>query len=153
MTKQLLLDAGPLGMITHPRPNKAMTEWFKRILRAGASVVIPEIADYEVRRELLRAGKRKGVQRLDDLQNVIGYMPLSTSVMLKAAEFWAKARNEGYPTSDDKALDGDVILAAQAVLLAADSGRAVVIATTNVGHLARIADARKWEEITEEHLL
>jgi predicted nucleic acid-binding protein len=140
-------------MITHPRPNKAIAEWFKGLLRAGASVMIPEIADYEVRRELLRAGKRKGIQRLDALQNVIGYVPLSTSAMLKAAEFWAQARNEGYPTADDKALDGDAILAAQAAVLAAESGQDVVIATTNVGHLARFADARKWEEITEHDLL
>jgi len=31
-------------------------------------VKIPEIADYEVRRELLRADKAKGIERLNDLQ-------------------------------------------------------------------------------------
>ncbi|MEX2261699.1 MAG: hypothetical protein WD696_07095 [Bryobacteraceae bacterium] len=48
--------------------------------------MIPEIADYEVRRELLRAGKEKGLGRLDAL-------PITTPVMLKAAEFWATLLN------------------------------------------------------------
>lgn len=44
------------------------------------------------------------------------------------------------------ALDGDVILAAQA-LLVANEGNEVIIATTNVGHLSRFVDAREWQDI------
>jgi hypothetical protein len=40
-------------------------------------------------------------------------------MMLQAAEFWAEARREGIPTADPKALDGDVILAAQATVIEA----------------------------------
>ncbi len=61
MPKQVLLDAGPLGMISHPRPNRAIADWFKRLLSAGVSVLVPEISDYEVRRELLRANRQKGI--------------------------------------------------------------------------------------------
>jgi hypothetical protein len=39
-----------------------------------------------------------------------------------------------------------MILAAQASA-AAQTGDEVVIATTNVGHLARFASARRWQEI------
>ena len=146
MTEVILLDAGPLGMITHPRQNREIAEWLQSILDAGASVVIPEIADYEVRRELLRAGKDKGVERLDSLKEAVPYLPITTPAMLKAAALWARARNEGQPTADDKALDADVILAAQAALLS-EEGASAVIATTNVGHLSRFADARHWREI------
>ncbi len=108
--------------------------------------MLPEIADYEVRRELLRAGKVAGIRRLDQLKTTITYRPITTEVMLKAAEFWAEARRRGRPTADPKALDGDVILAAQAVLVA-DEGNEVIIATTNVGHLSQFVDAREWQLI------
>jgi len=50
------------------------------------------------------------------------------------------------PTADPKELDGDVILAAQA-LLVSESGEGVVIATTNVGHLSGFVDDRHWRDI------
>lgn len=152
MAKQVLLDAGPLGMISHPRPNRAIADGLRNLLSAGVAVRIPEIADYEVRRELLRANRQKGVQRLDDLKTAIGYVPITTAVMLRAAEFWAIARNQGFPTADDVALDADVILAAQATTLDEGLGE-VVIVTTNVGHLAHFVDARKWDEVTKHDLL
>jgi hypothetical protein len=43
-------------------------------------------------------------------------------------------------------LDADMILAAQAAVLARDSGQ-TVIATTNVRHLALFSPARNWREI------
>jgi predicted nucleic acid-binding protein len=110
------------------------------ILR-GAQVWVPEIADYEVRRELLRANKVRGIARLDLLKNSLGYLPLTTPIMLKAADLWAQARRSGVPTADPKALDCDVILAAQALTVQG------MVATENVGHLSRFVDARHWREI------
>jgi predicted nucleic acid-binding protein len=98
---------------------------------------------YEVRRELIRAGKAAGIQRLDQLKSQIPYRPLTTEVMLLAAQLWADARQRGRPTAEPNALDGDVILAAQAILEANE----VVIATTNVGHLSQFVDAREWRSI------
>jgi predicted nucleic acid-binding protein len=149
MTRLILLDTGLLGMVTNPKESEQSHRcktWLRSALDAGLRVMVPEIADYEVRRELLRAGKVQGVRRLDELAVLIGYLPIETAVMREAAEFWAKARKEGFPTADDKALDGDVILAAQAVL-ASREGFEVTVATTNVDHLARFVDARAWEEI------
>jgi predicted nucleic acid-binding protein len=99
-----------------------------------------------VRRELLRANKAAGLARLDALKKAIGYFPITTEAMLMAAGLWADARRRGRPTADNKALDADVILAAQAVLLDSPEDEAV-IATTNVGHLSRYARAQRWEEI------
>ena len=146
MARVILLDAGPLGMVTHPRANPDIVDWLKAMLYSGATILVPEIADYEVHRELLRAKKSKGVKRLDQLKRTIGYLPISTQAMLLAAELWAQARNQGYPTADDKALDADVILAAQASTLN-DTGDDPVIATTNVGHLSRFAQADQWQNI------
>src|SRR5258708_1003044 len=113
----VILDSGPLGMITNPRAGGeplACRKWLHTLVNAGHVVVLPEIADYEVRRELLRAKKSNGLSRLDQLKTLIDYLPITTEAMLKAAELWAQARNSGHPTASNEALDADVILAAQA---------------------------------------
>ena len=65
MARTVLLDAGPLGLVTHPRlePNREAARWLRTLLSAGIPVLVPEISDYEVRRELLRAGKSRGLSR------------------------------------------------------------------------------------------
>src|SRR5689334_11649551 len=145
----VLLDAGPLGMISNPRDTHANArswEWLQKIVMRGRRVMVPEIADYEVRRELLRARKYQGIVRLNAMKVMLDYHAINTSVMLKAAENWAMARQQGRAGADDRALDADMILAAQAWNLAR-SGEDVVIATTNVRHLELFASANLWEEI------
>ncbi len=149
MSRIVLLDSGPLGLVTNPKNSVETFEcnrWLRLLLADGTSVLVPEIADYEVRRELLRGDKTAGIKRLDALKITIGYVPITTATMLRAAEFWAQVRKLGRPTADNKALDGDVILAAQAALLA-EQGDEVIVATTNVDHLARFVDAREWRGI------
>lgn len=142
MNQTVVLDTGPLGKIAHPRRNPEVTAWFDHLLDAGFTVILPEIADYEVRRELLLAGLTRSVGRLDALREVITYAPITTRAMMRAAELWAMARKQGQPTSDPKALDGDVILAAQAE----EAGG--IVATDNVRHLSRFVDAREWRDIS-----
>ena len=110
----------------------------------GARVIVPEIADYEVRRELIRARRTGGITRLDALIAQVDYLALTTRAMRQAATFWAEARQQGRPTAADPALDGDVILAAQAATLELTD---VVIATTNVRHLSRFVPAALWFDI------
>ena len=146
----VLLDAGPLGMITNPKSspeNEACKNWLASLAYKGVEVVIPEIADYEVRRELIRANKERGISRLDALKGILRYAPITTPVMLKAAEFWADARKMGRKSADDASLDADMILAAQALAFVSDGAEAM-IATTNVRHLALFASARIWRDIT-----
>ena len=149
MSVIVLLDAGPLGMITNPNSsseNEACKNWLAGLVCRGVEVVIPKIADYEVRREFLRAGKDRGLGRLDALKAMLGYAPITTAVMLRAAEFWATARRMGRQSADDASLDADMILAAQAGALVRD-GDETVIATTNVRHLVLFSSARIWREI------
>jgi predicted nucleic acid-binding protein len=141
MNRPIILDAGPLGRIAHPRPNQDIALWLQQILVAGVEVIIPEIADYEVRRNLLLAGLKKSIERLDLLKGSLVYLPLNTRIILRAAELWAEARKSGRPTADPKELDGDVILAAQALEAGA------VVATENIGHLSRFVEAKHWRDI------
>ena len=101
-----------------------------------------------MRRELLRARKDLAVQRLDAFlaADPDAYLPLTTSAVRHAAMLWAQARQQGRPTAADPALDGDVILAAQALAVSRVPGD-VIVATANPDHLARFVTARRWEDI------
>jgi predicted nucleic acid-binding protein len=150
VSQVLFLDSGPLGLLTHPQRSAevlAVTEWLTRCLLSGSRVIVPAIVYYELKRELLRAKKGIGVARLDAFVAATPgrYLPLSDEALRLAAGLWAKARQEGQPTADPKALDIDVIVAAQALSFRPDS--AVIVATTNTKHLARFITAQNWNEI------
>jgi predicted nucleic acid-binding protein len=148
MKRTIVLDAGPLGILCAPSSKPSVLEgldWLSAHLNAGSRVIIPEIADYEVRRELLRANKSASLKRLDDLESMMDYLPITTASMRKAAELWALARQTGQPTAGDKTIDADIILVAQTQLLTDPNA---MIGTTNVGHLIRFAPAQFWLSIT-----
>jgi predicted nucleic acid-binding protein len=148
VNRVIILDTGPLGLVTNPKLSPESIECAKSLqnhINSGSRVIIPEIADYEVRRELLRANKIKGIARLDDLAKFLEYLPITTTAMRKAAELWANARQKGQPTAGDKTIDGDIILVSQAITLGVPD---VVIATTNIGHLSRFIKAEQWQNIS-----
>jgi predicted nucleic acid-binding protein len=148
VSRVILLDTGPLGLVTNPKLSAqsiACAQWLQTHITSGNRAIIPEIADYEVRRELLRANKTKGIARLDDLAKILEYLPITTITMRQAAQLWAQARQQGQPTAGDNTIDGDMILTAQAMTLSASD---IVIATTNVGHLSRFVAAELWQNIT-----
>jgi hypothetical protein len=117
-------------------------QWIVDLTRAGCRVLVPEVADYEVRRELLRAGKQAAITRLDafNTARTDRYLLLTTPVMRLAADLWAQARNLGVPTADARALDADVILAAQALSVGLPPD-AIVVASANVRHISRFVPA------------
>ncbi len=139
---RLILDTSVLGKICHPKPNLEISGWIKGVLEAGKAVIfIPEIADYELRRELVRIKSQISLDRLDQLENLLEYVPIETSHMRKAAELWAKARSKGNVTAPKEALDGDVILAAQAIAVNA------TVLTENVKHLSWFVDVKSWQDL------
>jgi predicted nucleic acid-binding protein len=147
MPKIIMLDAGPLGKLAHPRPNKDLVSWVDSVSQAGAVIAFSAVTDYEVRRDLLVAELVKSIRRLDDYRQLYDFIPLSNEVLLRAAEVWARARKMGRPLADPKRLDADAILLAQTQLLT-EEGDDVVIATENVRHLALFAQAKEWSDIT-----
>ena len=152
MARIVVLDAGPTGDAPKAPGNHSgdrCRRWIADLAVAGTEIVVPAIADYEVRRELIRVGTPGSVARLDALRVSLTFLPLSDAAFHLAADLWAIVRNLGRPTAHPHALDGDAILAAQASLCGA-AGDEVLIATTNVGHLARFPgiDARPWDRIT-----
>ncbi len=94
--------------------------------------------------ELIRARRSADIGRLDAFIAQVEFLPIATTAMRRAAEFWAEARQRGRPTTPDPALDGDVILAAQAATLDQPD---VIVATTNAKHLSQFVAAELWSDI------
>lgn len=154
----ILLDTGLVGhLVSVPRGRKPLSDretsefraWYDA--RAGTihEFVIADVTRYEIRRELVRKGATAQLRRLDRV--CLGTIPAESTgpVWDRAAELWAMVRGEGKNTASDKALDGDAILAATA-LLVAEAEPGTVVATTNVKHLAWFGvDARAWRDIPD----
>lgn len=146
------MDSGPLSILTNPKyppETIAALNWAVSMMVAGHRFIVPAIADYEVRRELERAGKINGLAALDAWNSAYPdrYLSLTDSALRLGAKLWASVRNAGTTTADPKDLDGDVLIAAQALdmgLLRSD----FIIATVNVGHLALFVPAALWVNIT-----
>jgi predicted nucleic acid-binding protein len=123
-----------------------ITNWVLEKLKSGYEIIIPEIADYELRREYILNRERmaRSLARLDELGRHFRYLPITTEMMRLAADLWAAVRKppNPQPTADRLALDGDAILAAQAKIAGA------VIITNNIGHLSRFDGvvAKLWRE-------
>jgi hypothetical protein len=78
---KLLLDTGVLGEFCHPNTKKYLPKinlFLNHIEQGKHGVFIPEIADYELRRELLRFARQnnqttsRSLERLDHLVRVYG---------------------------------------------------------------------------------
>ena len=151
MSQFIFLDSGPLGLLTHPQRSVeviTVTQWLSRCLLNGTRIIVPAIVYYELKRELLRAKKTFSIGRLDAFINAASgrYLPLSDDALRLAAELRAQSRQAGGPTAESKALDIDVLIAAQALSFGATPAE-VVIATTNPRHLIQFINAEHWEEI------
>ena len=152
MSRVIALDTGPLGLLTNPKKSAdtiACVAWSIALLRAGHQIIVPAIADYELRRELEWARKTRGLALLDawNAARSDRYLSVTDSSLRLAARLWAQDRNSGTPTADPKELDGDALIAAQLLdlgLLTSD----FVLATTNVAHLSQFVPAALWTDIS-----
>ena len=147
MSQIIVLDASPLGLLCYPNPRgEALqcTMWVQAVRGNGGVIFVPEIVDYEVRRELIRAGRTRSIHLLDKfLWDNITILLTSDQLRL-AAELWAYVRQLGLPTAGPESLDADAILAAQALSL---NNPAVIVATSNPAHLRRFVQAEDWRNI------
>ena len=137
---RLLLDTAVLGEVCHPRKYVEVRTWLARAV-GHHDVLISEVADYELRRELLRIGSHRSLDRLDELTRELTYVPMATSTWRAAAKLWATLRRGGTVTAAPSALDGDVLIAAQALA----EGASVV--TPNVRHFEAIVTALAWRDV------
>ena len=150
MRRAVVFDTGILSALcrTGNIPIDALEcdAWVKDLKINHWEVVLPGLADYEVRRELLRAKKINSLTMLNHLKLTHKFLAIEDQHMLLAATLWANARNNRLGTADPKALDGDVILCAQALSIAPNYA-SVIVATNNVSHISRYCNAAEWRNI------
>lgn len=148
----IILDTFPTSS-TGKKPGKTPSlldqcqNWINEREAAGDRILVPAISYYEALRELELLGAEQQIRRLKDYcLRPSRFIPLTTAHLESSAKLWAEVRKLGLPTADRHALDGDVILAAQALSFEFPATE-FVIATTNPGHLSRFVPAQLWSEI------
>lgn len=147
---RVLLDTNVLGVLCHKDvERRARAEALLDAIQArtgrAIDLVVPELADFELRRKLLHIDSRWSLAQLDRLATGLVYLPITTAVMREAARLWADARTRGLPTAPPQGLDGDVILAAQALSIQGS------VATTNRSHLSVFGVAvEDFRELSEK---
>lgn len=151
MARFVLLDAGPIGLACS-RPGTPEVDdcraWLIHLETSAVEVIIPAVADYEVRRGLFRLRATAKLHRLDALRTRSSCTGLTSEAFDRAAEMWAFVRRAGTPTAGDEDLDADAIVAGLAVTIGG-RGDTVTVATSNVRHFSRFpgVDARLWSNI------
>ena len=155
--RAVFLDTAPLGLATQKSGRSAAGDacdkWVKTLMANGASIYVPGIADYELRRELIRNANISSMARLDLFNRGAPsrYVPITTTAMLCAAELWARLHNNGTPTAAPDAIDGDAILAVQVLTFCLEQGvpqADVVVASANVRHLSRMVASEVWANLS-----
>ena len=95
---KLLLDTAVIGQICHPRRYRNVRDWFRRAA-AEHDLLLSEVVDYELRRELIRIGSQRSLARLDELARELRYLPITTDTWRSAATLWAFLRRSGRATA------------------------------------------------------
>src|SRR5207302_8521664 len=148
----IVLDTFPTTSVAK-RPGRTPSrsdqchEWIEKCEDAGHTILVPAISYYEALREFERRQATSQIGRLRAFCLLpTCFIPLTTAHLETAAQLWRHARRGGRPTAANAELDGDVILAAQALSLGV-AAPDLTIATTNVSHLAHFVPCDDWANI------
>lgn len=132
----VILDSKPLGEICNSL-NQAKTRPLIQFLRERKIALrVAEITDYELRRELNLQKLTKGINNLNKFRQRQEIIPLDSESLLVATDLWAELRREAQPTADNKNIDCDVIMVAQALSLAKQFEQ-IIMLTIDVKDLVR----------------
>lgn len=149
----IVLDTFPTGSVSkrpgkkRPTVSDACHQWVLACEAAGHRVLIPAISYYEVLRELEQRQATGQIARLKEFcLRPHRFLSITTAHLETAAQLWGRSRRTGLPAADPQALDGDVILAAQALSLGVPEP-GIIVATTNPAHISRYIAADLWTNI------
>ena len=135
---RLLLDTNLVSEICHTRRRLPVQTWYPR-MAARCDLGFSVVADYELRRELVRSRSLQSLARLDALAQEIPRVPLTDAMWRRAADVWADQVARG--ALPGPGISGDTLIAAQAL-----ETRAIVV-TKNLKHFEGIVFAMDWTDL------
>jgi predicted nucleic acid-binding protein len=140
MTYAILLDSGPLGKMVHQErtyiePTRLLEKFAKD---NGISLLIPEIIEMELKKELVNRGFVKSIRKLNKFGQQDRIIKLTQDDRLLAKEIENNLRKEGKSISKEIP-SNDGILAAQAInLKISQEYEKVIILTENIKHITKL---------------
>ena len=135
---KLLLDTNTLTELCHPHRGLRVRRWFEA-MHVRHTVFLSGVAEYELRRELVRNHSVRALDALENLAERLPYVPMDRPMWKCAAVVWADQVAKGRMPA--QGISGDTLLAAQALVV-----RAVVI-TENLKHFEGIVLAMSWTDV------
>lgn len=112
-------------------------DWLHHLAARGATLYIPEICDYEIRRGLLFTQEKEKISQfyelneLEFLRDNVIFLPLTEYVARRSAIIWTKARV--IEKIQPKGINADIVILGHALLMQEEyPGRQLVIATKNI---------------------
>jgi len=136
ISKVIILDSKPLAEICNPLNYQKTQPLIKFLKDEKIALKIAEITDYELRRELTLRDLHKGISNLNKFAQRKQIIPLCRESLIIATKLWADLRKAAQPTADNKNIDCDVIMVAQALKLQ-DRYDQIIILTIDVKDLVR----------------
>lgn len=151
----ILIDTGIVGLLTQPNSTNESTQildWMYNSLAKSVRVLASDICDYEIRRGLIKArldGRcSDGIEKLDQLREVIEFLPITNRALAHACVYWADAAKKSQLNAPKHDINFDLILCGTWKVLTEDyPGQDIVIATKNLRDFLRFANADLWQNI------
>jgi hypothetical protein len=138
-TGLIILDSAPLGFICNPKNKDSYRKLSNFAKSLNFSIGVPEIIDYELRRNFELENLQKSISLLSQFHQRDQLILLESEDLIRAAELWAWCRKQGSTTTENKGIDIDVILVSQA-LSQKNNFDKVVILTIDIGDLSVFCD-------------
>ncbi len=80
----VILDSGVLHSListSNVQEVRDCQDWLERLLSKGVLVVTSAICNYEVRRELIRRKKLQEIENLNQLKNLLDFLPIDEKTL------------------------------------------------------------------------
>lgn len=136
LNRVVVFDSKPLGEICNPIKRVQTKKLTNFIREQNLAIRVAEITDYELRRELTLQQFNKGLNNLNKFRQKQQIIPIDSESLITATQLWAEIRKTGQATADNKNIDCDVIMVAQALQLS-EQFQQIIILTIDVKDLFR----------------